>query len=208
MCWNATADLTAGAAITALGVVCVARLRRARDLPIAALPLLLGAHQLVEAAVWRAGGGCGPATTAWVAIALPALPAWVPLGVLLAAAAVDRRRLWAPAAVGVATAAVLSYCLATRPAVAEIRGHTLGYGVNVPWMPLLLAGYLFATLGALLLSGDRRLRLLGAVLGAGALACSALWRLEFASTWCAFAAVASLLVLGWVRRPRPGTPVT
>ncbi|TDU74425.1 DUF6629 family protein [Streptomyces sp. KS 21] len=208
MCWNATADLTAGAVITAGGVVCVARVRRARDLPIAALPLLLGAHQLVEAAVWHAGGGCGPATTAWVVIALPVLPMWVPFGVLLAAAPADRRLLWGPAVAGLATAAVLSYCLATRPATAEIRGHTLGYGVNVPWMPLVLAGYLFATLGALLLSGERRLRLLGAVLGAGALACSALWRLEFASTWCALAAVASLLVLGWVRRARPGASVT
>ncbi|MFF4851514.1 DUF6629 family protein [Streptomyces sp. NPDC001194] len=208
MCWNATADLTAGAVITAVGIVCVARVRRARDLPIAALPLLLGAHQLVEAAVWHAGGGCGPATTAWVVIALPALPVWVPLGVLLAADPAVRRRLAGPAAVGLTTAAVLAYRISTRPAVAGIRGHTLGYGVNVPWMPLVLAGYLFATLGALLLSGDRRLRLLGAVLGAGALACSALWRLEFASTWCAFAAVASLLVLGWVRRPGTGTSVT
>ncbi|MFI5670024.1 DUF6629 family protein [Streptomyces sp. NPDC051704] len=208
MCRNATADLTAGTVITAVGIVCVARVRRARDLPIAALPLLLGLHQLVEAAVWHAGGGCGPATTAWLVIALPVLPAWVPLGVLLAAAPALRPRLLAPAAVGLTTAAVLAYCLATRPAVAGIRGHTLGYGVNVPWTPLVLTGYLFATLGALLLSGDRWLRILGAVLGARALACSALWRLEFASTWCAFAAAASLLVLGWVRRPLPGTPVT
>ncbi|MER7463726.1 DUF6629 family protein [Streptomyces sp. NPDC097981] len=208
MCWNATADLTAGTVIAAAGIVCLARVRRPRDLPVAALPLLLGVHQLVEAAVWHAGGGCGPAATAWAVVALPVLPLWVPLGVLLAAAPQDRRRLWGPAAAGLATAAVLAYCLATRPAVAGIRGHTLGYGVNVPWMPLVLAGYLFATLGALALSGDRLLRLLGAVLGSGALACSALWRLEFASTWCAFAAVASLLVLGWVRRPGPGVPVT
>lgn len=136
-------------------------------------------------------------------IALPVLPVWVPFGVLVAAAPEVRRRLWGPAAVGLATAAVLAYCLATRPVTAEIRGRTVGYGVNVPWMPLMLTGYLFATLGSLLLSGDRRLRLLGAVLAFGALACSALWRLEFASTWCAFAAVASVLVLGWARRPRP-----
>ncbi|WP_053629061.1 DUF6629 family protein [Streptomyces sp. H021] len=89
---------------------------------------------------------------------------------------------------------------------AEIRGRTIGYGVKVPWTPLVLTGCLFATLGPLLLAGDRRLRTLGVVPTAGALACSALWRLEFASTWCAFAAVASLLVLGWVggRKPAAG----
>lgn len=161
--------------------------------PLAALPLILGAHQLIEAAVWNSGGGCGTATTAWAVIALPLLPVWVPLGVLLAAEPELRPRLRWPAATG----AYLSSCLATRPVSAELRGHTLGYGVDVPWMPLALAGYLFATLGALLLSGDRRLRLLGLLMTAGALVCAALWRLEFASTWCSFAAAASTLILVW-----------
>lgn len=205
MCWSASADLAAGSAVAAVGVVCLARVRRPRDLPVAALPLLLGAHQLVEAAVWDAGGGCGPATTAWAVIALPVLAVWVPFGVLLAAPPGPRRRLWGPAAVGLADAAVLAYCLAVRPASAEVRGRMVGYAVDVPYAPLVLAGYLGATLGSLLLSGDRLLRVLGAVLGAGAAVCAALWRLEFASTWCAFAAVASLLVLGWVRRAAPVT---
>ncbi|MFD9333333.1 DUF6629 family protein [Streptomyces sp. NPDC060028] len=91
---------------------------------------------------------------------------------------------------------------------AEIRGHIVGYGVNIPWTPLVLAGYLFATLGALLISADRRLRALGRVPAVGALACSAMWRLEFASTWCTFAAVASLLVLGWTGRPEAASPAT
>ncbi|GGZ47187.1 DUF6629 family protein [Streptomyces subrutilus] len=208
MCWSATADLTAGTVVTAVGIVCVARARRARDLPVAALPLLLGIHQLVEAAVWRSGGGCSPAATAWAVIALPLLPVWVPLAVAFAAAPDVPRRLWAPAAAGLAAGAFLAYGLATRSVTAEIRGHTVGYGVDVPYAPLVVGCYLFATLGSLLLSGDRGLRVLGAVMAAGAVVCTAVWRLEFASTWCAFAAVASLLVLGWVRRREPGTPVT
>ncbi|MFE0583308.1 DUF6629 family protein [Streptomyces sp. NPDC058874] len=203
MCWSATADLVAGTAVAAVGVVCLARVRRARDLAVAALPLLLGVHQLVEAAVWESGGDCSAAATAWAVIALPLLPVWVPVGVLLAAAPGARRRLWAPVAVGGVTAAVLVHALATGPVSAEIRGRTLGYEVHVAWTPLVLTGYLFATLGALLLARDRWLRALGSVLAAGALACAALWRLEFASTWCAFAAVASLLVLGWVRDRQP-----
>ncbi|MFD5410236.1 DUF6629 family protein [Streptomyces nojiriensis] len=207
MCWSATADLVAGTAISAAGIACLARVRRARDLPVAALPLLLGAHQPVEAAVWGTGGGCSPAATAWAVIALPLLVLWVPAGVLLAAAPEVRRRPWAPLATGLVTAAVLAYRLATRPVTAEIRGRTIGYVVNVPWTPLVPAGYLFATPGSLLLAGDRRLGTLGVVPAAGALACSALWRPEFASTWCAFAAVASLLVWGWVRRPYAAPPV-
>ncbi|MFF2787276.1 DUF6629 family protein [Streptomyces sp. NPDC058049] len=57
------------------------------------------------------------------------------------------------------------------------------------------------------MGGDRRLRTLGVVPAAGAPACSALWRLEFASTWCTFAAVAWLVVRGRVRGPCAAPPV-
>ncbi|MEU1865988.1 DUF6629 family protein [Streptomyces gardneri] len=199
MCWSATADLWAGLGIGAVGLVSIASVRRAGDVPLAALPLLLGAHQVVEAAVWRSGGGAGPATLAWAVIALPLLPVWVPVGVLTAARPADRRRLLVPLAAGLATAAVLAYRLATRPVTAEVRGHTLGYVVDLPHAALLLAGYLLATVGALLLARDRILRLLGLLAGAGAVVCVLLWRTEFVSTWCALAAAASLVLLVWVR---------
>ncbi|MGW6414902.1 DUF6629 family protein [Streptomyces sp. NPDC055055] len=203
MCWSATADLWAGLGIGAVGVACLASVRRPADAPLAALPLLLGAHQVVEAAVWHAGGGTGPATLAWAVIALPLLALWVPSGVMAAARPADRPRLRAPLAVGVVTAALLASRLATRPVEAEVRGHTLGYAVDLPYGPLLLAGYLVATVGALLLARDRTLRLLGLVTGAGAIVCAVLWRTAFVSTWCALAAVASLLLLVWIRG-RPG----
>ncbi|MGW4726803.1 DUF6629 family protein [Streptomyces sp. NPDC004291] len=208
MCWSAAADLWAGLGIGAVGVASLASVRRPGDAPLAALPLLLGAHQVVEAAVWHAGGGAGPATLAWAVIALPLLPLWIPVGVLTAARPTDRPRLFVPLAVGLATACLLAYRLATRPVTAEIRGRTLGYVVDLPYAPLLLAAYLLATVGALLLARDRLLRLLGLLTGAGAAVCALLWTTEFVSTWCALAAVASVLLLVWVRGragpdPRP-----
>lgn len=190
MCWSATADLVAGTGVAAVGVVCVARTRRVRD-----LPLLLGAHQIIESAIWRSGGGSGPAVLAWAVIALPLLPLWIPLGVLCAAPPRARRRLLVPLAAGIATAALLAYCLATRPVSAGIRGHTLGYALDVPRSGPLVAGYLPATVGALLLSGDRLLRALGVLAAVGSVVCAALWRLEFVSTWCAFAALCSVILL-------------
>lgn len=71
MCWSAAADLVAGTGIAAIGVVCVARVRRVRDLPLAALPLLLGAHQIIESVIWRSGGGTGPAALAWASSPCP-----------------------------------------------------------------------------------------------------------------------------------------
>jgi hypothetical protein len=65
----------AGAAIVSVGAACVIRTRRAQDLPLAALPLLLGVHQLVEARIWHMDGGTGAATVTWAVIALPVLAA-------------------------------------------------------------------------------------------------------------------------------------
>ncbi|MFF7177120.1 DUF6629 family protein [Streptomyces sp. NPDC008121] len=206
MCWSATADLVAGTAIGAVGVACLAAVRRPADLLLAALPLLLGAHQIVESVVWRAGGGAGPATLAWAVIALPLLALWVPLGVLTASPPDDRRRLAAPVLAGALAAAVLAYRLAVRPVTAEVRGRTLGYVLDLPYALPLIAAYLLATVGALLLARDRLLRLLGLLTGAGAVVCVLLWRTEFVSTWCAFAAVASLVLLVWVRGRNPRAP--
>ncbi|MET9385655.1 DUF6629 family protein [Streptomyces sp. NPDC002928] len=199
MCWSATADLVAGAGVAAVGVACVARVRSGRDLPLAALPLLLGAHQIVESVIWDSGGGSGPATVAWAVIALPLLAVWVPAGVMCAAPPHARRRLVLPLAAGAATAAVLAYGVATGPVTAEIRGRTVGYVLGLPHAPLLVTGYLLATVGSLLLSGDRRLLVLGILVAVGASVCWALWRLEFVSTWCAFAAVCSVVLFAWVR---------
>ncbi|MGW7302452.1 DUF6629 family protein [Streptomyces sp. NPDC054829] len=205
MCWSAEADLVAGEGIAAVGVACVVRVRRARDLPMAALPLLLGAHQLIEAAVWAGDGGTGPATLAWAVIALPLLPLWLPVSVLLAAPPRARPRLLIPLTAGVVTAAVLSYVLATREVRAEIRGHTVGYAVDLPDAELLIAAYLLATIGSLLLSGDRGLIGLGALVAVGAVVCAALWRMEFVSTWCAVAAVCSVVLWRWAGGRDAGT---
>ncbi|WLW58767.1 DUF6629 family protein [Streptomyces sp. YU58] len=202
MCWSATADLVAGTAVAGVGVACVARVRTGRELPLAALPLLLGVHQLVEAAVWESDGGSGLATTVWAVIALPLLAVWVPAGVLCAAPPHARRRLVPLLVVGAATAAMLAYGLATGPMTAEIRGRTIGYAFDLPHAPLLVAGYLLATVGSLLLAGDRRLVALGVLVAVGALVCWLLWRMEFVSTWCALAAVCSVVLYGWVRARR------
>ncbi|MGD6748297.1 DUF6629 family protein [Streptomyces sp. BH106] len=201
MCWSAAADLVAGGAIAAVGVGCVSRAARTRPraLPLAALPLLLGAHQIIEAVIWNDVGGTGPAVLAWAVIALPLLPLWVPVGVWCAVAPDARRRLLVPLAAGVVTAGVLVYVLATSTVAAEVRGHTMGYSVGLPGSGWLLAGYLVATIGSLLLSGERGLVLLGALAAVAAAVCAALWRWEFMSTWCAGAALCSVVLYRWLR---------
>ncbi|MGW4893553.1 DUF6629 family protein [Kitasatospora sp. NPDC004240] len=222
MCWSVQADLAAGAVVCGAGLICLARARRAERrgrsglLPLAALPLLLGVHQLLEAAVWLAAEGRfdGPpaqwARTVWALIALPVLPVLVPVGVWRATRASSspgrRRTVAALAVLGVLVAVPLALAVATGPVTARAEGHTLAYGVGVPHPALLLTGYLVATVGSLLVSGDRTLRLLGLLVGTGAVVCALLWQTAFVSTWCALAALVSVVLIRWTGpppRPRP-----
>jgi hypothetical protein len=208
MCWSSTADLIVGSGITAVGVLSVASVRRVRDLPMAALPLVLGVHQLIEAAVWRNTGDDmhvvgGTAALLWVIIAFPLLPAFVPLAVLCAASSWSRVRVAPFAAIGLAVSAMLAYTVASGPVTAYPVGHTMRYDVHhLVLENVVVTGYLVATIGALLVSDQPELRLLGVATFVGALVCYTLWQEAFVSTWCALAAVASVIVLYWIRRPR------
>ncbi|WP_316525373.1 DUF6629 family protein [Kitasatospora brasiliensis] len=214
MCWSAQADAVAGGLVAGIGVACLVRAHRSgrpERLPLAALPLVLGVHQLVEALVWLGTNGqlpdglTGAARTTWAVIALPLLPVLVPAAVWCAATG---RQRWMPAALtllGAAVAVPLAVAVAAHPVSATVHGHTLGYAVGVPYPALLLAGYLLATVGSLLLSGDRLLRRVGFLTGAGAVVCALLWHLAFVSTWCALAALTSLLLFRWAgHRPTAG----
>lgn len=213
MCWSAGADLVAGGTVSALGVLALTRVRRPRELPLAALPLVLGVHQLVEAFVWwgeqgqLGAGSAALARTVWAVIAYPLLPTLVPLAVLLVAAPARRRTVLLFLAVGLVTSAVLVGAVAAGPVTAEMDGHTLRYGVGVPDSLLVGVGYLLATVGALVASGQRDIRTLGVACGVGAMVCLTLWQTAFVSTWCALAAVCSLLVLRWLARQRSDYPV-
>ncbi|MHA6758523.1 DUF6629 family protein [Streptacidiphilus sp. PAMC 29251] len=205
MCWSSTADLVAGGVVAGLGLVALTRVRRVRELPLAALPLVLGTHQLVEALVWwgaegRLGGGAAAAArTVWAVIAYPLLPTLVPLAVLLVAAPARRGRILPFLAVGLVSSVVLAVAVADGPVTATIDGHTVRYGVGVPHSTLVGAGYLLATVGALVASGQPDIRRLGLVCGVGAAVCLTLWQTAFVSTWCALAALSSLFVLRWLR---------
>ncbi|MET8545981.1 DUF6629 family protein [Kitasatospora sp. NPDC004799] len=215
MCWSAQADAVAGGLVAAAGVASLVRAHRAgrpERLPLAALPLVLGVHQLIEAVVWLGtddrlpDGLAGAARTAWAVIALPLLPVLLPAAVWCATSGPRRRVPAALTLLGAAVAVPLAAAVGSRPVTAAVHGHTLGYAIGVPFPAVLLAGYLLATVGSLLVSGDRLLRRLGLLIGAGALVCALLWRLAFVSTWCALAALTSLLLLHWAGHQSAGAP--
>lgn len=86
MCFSAEMDVAAGVAVGAIVVEALRHVRRPRDLPLGALPLLLGAHQLTEAFVWWGDSGRVAASTArtavlaYVGFAYVVVPLLLPLG--------------------------------------------------------------------------------------------------------------------------------
>ena len=53
MCFSAEADVVAGLVVTSIGVDALRQVRRPAERLLRALPVLLGAHLLVEAVVWQ-----------------------------------------------------------------------------------------------------------------------------------------------------------
>ncbi|MFE9573475.1 DUF6629 family protein [Streptomyces sp. NPDC006692] len=143
-------------------------------------------------------GGTGPGTVAWAVIALPLLALWVPAAVWCATAP-SGRRLLLPLVAGVATAAVLAYALATRTVTAESRGHTVGYSLGLPQAALIVVGYFLATVGSLLLSGDRGLVAAVALIGAAGLRTLARWDMTTALRPSNSPSRAQSVIVAWRR---------
>lgn len=199
MCWSAPADFVAGSVIVGIGVVGLALARDRRDVPLAALPVLLGAHQLIESRIYAESPGDGSvvrgdAVVAWTLIAFVALPLLVPLMLLVAER--ERRKIqYAAAVVGLVVAVVMTVAVG-QGVHATDHGHIMEYGAaGIPWVPVVIAGYLFATCVPFLASYERTMRELGVALSVGAALAAAISLLAFASIWCGFAAVVSVLIV-------------
>ena len=157
--------------ISAIGVDAVRHVRQRREfIALAWLPLLLGAHQFIEAFVWLWLQGHVPRTAgqaalwAYLLIAFVVLPVLVPLAVI--ALEPTRRRKWmmAPFAVtGTLIAVTLLAAMARGPVDVKLDPYHLSYGVRVPDGLLIVALYVAAVCGPLLLSGYRNVAVFGVV---------------------------------------------
>jgi Family of unknown function (DUF6629) len=200
MCFSAQADLAAGVFVTAVGVDALRRVRTPKELPLAALPLALGIHQLIEAFVWWGLAGSvsrivGDAAI-WLYLAVAfVLPLWVPIAVREVEPSPSRKRLLAlPVGVGVLVTTILVEALVRGPVSAHIDGMHVSYLVDLPGGPVVGALYVATTCGALLLSTDRWIRAFGMVnlMAVGVL----VWLVvgDLTSLWCVWAAITSVAI--------------
>lgn len=199
MCFSPQADFVGGVVIGAIGVGAVHNAqRRHANIALAALPLLLGAHQVIEAFVWLGLQGHEPqeleriALWAYLLIAFVALPIFVPLAVLFNEPSRRRKRIMAPlVALGAAVATVLFAAMVRGPVGVKLRPYHLAYSIDLNHGGLVVVLYVTSICGTLLLSTRRRVVVFGIVnlVAVGIIA----WLTidGFASVWCGWAAITS-----------------
>jgi hypothetical protein len=172
--------------------------RRRDHLALAALPLLLAAHQVDEAFVWwglqeNVGAEVGRvATWVYLLFAFVALPIYVP-AVVWALEPPGRRRsvIAGFIGLGVVVAGVLLAAMVIGPVTSTLGDYHIGYGIGLHAGFLIVVAYVAATCGSLVFSGYQPLAIFGVV---NLIAVAVLARLAidgFASLWCAWAAVTS-----------------
>lgn len=210
MCFSVEADLVAGAALLPIGVLSLGKVREAREVPFAALPLLFAAHQLVESLVWAGTDGsvdagvAHTAAVAYVLFALPVLPTFVPAAVLLLESGRRRLAVVPFLALGLAVSAYMAWHIAANGVRVTAHPHAIVYHVGLGEPELWTGLYVVAGMGACLVSRHRAVVAFGVVNLVGLSLVAWAYRDAFASLWCVYAAVSSLLVLVHLaHRPDP-----
>ena len=200
--------------LATLGVATLARVKHKRELMFAGLPTMFAIHQFTEGFVWLGMDGyiSKAAMHGWAAAfmlyAQGLLPALMPLAVFLYEPNGKARWRMAPfLAVGVLTTLYMLWALTAYPFTVTVQGNSLVYVDQGTQYTSLAVIYIVATCGTLFFSRVRPIVLFGVANLIALLAVMAVRRYAFTSLWCAYAAVASILILGYFWRSRRIRPL-
>jgi hypothetical protein len=213
VCFSATANFVGSTVLAAVGAVTLTKVKHRRELLFATLPTLFAVHQFIEGFVWLGLDGIlSPAVAhdmgaAFMLYAQGLLPFLLPLSVLLFEPDVNSRRRMLPFVVlGGATTLYILWALTAYPLQLYIRGNSIVYinqATNNSAVALL---YVIATCGSLFFSKVRTMVIFGAANLAILLVVLAFKRYAFTSLWCAYAAIASVIILAYFWRSRGERP--
>jgi len=202
VCFSPQADVVGGVVICAIGIDAVRHVRQRREfIALAWIPLLLGAHQFIEALVWLWLQGHVPrgighvALWGYLLIAFVVLPVCIPLTVIALEPTRRRKAMMVPfALIGAVIAVILFAAMVRGPIGVELASYHLSYSIRVPDGFLVVALYVVAVCGPLLMSGYRNVVIFGAVNLVAVIVIARLTISGFASVWCGWAAVTSAAI--------------
>jgi hypothetical protein len=213
VCFSATANFVGSGVLGAIGVVTLTKVKHRRELLFAALPTLFAIHQFIEGFVWLGLDGIlSPAVAhnmgaAFMLYAQGLLPFLLPLSVWLFEPEVNGRRSMVPFLVlGLATTLYILWALTAFSFQVYIRGNSLVYINQATNNTIVAVFYVIATCGSLFFSKVRAMVMFGAANLVILLAVMAVKRYAFTSLWCAYAAVASVIILAYFWRSSADRP--
>src|SRR5271167_506696 len=213
MCFSATANFVGSGVLGAVGVVTLTRVKHRRELLFAALPMLFAVHQFMEGFVWLGLDGIlSPAVAhdmgaAFMLYAQGLLPFLLPMSVLLFEPDMKSRRRMLPfLIVGGGTTLYILWALTAYPLQVYVKGNSIVYINQATNNTAVAVLYVIATCGSLFVSKIRSMVFFGAANLAILLIVIAFKRYAFTSLWCAYAAVASIIILAYFWRSHKFRP--
>jgi hypothetical protein len=207
MCFSATANFVGSGVLGAVGVATLTQVKHRRELLFASLPALFAVHQFIEGFVWLGLDGIlSPTVThdmaqAYVLYAQGLLPFLLPLSVLVFEPdTISRRRMLPFAILGGLTTLYMLWGLAADPLRVYIEQNSIVYVNDATNHTALAVLYVICTCGSLFFSRVRAMVLFGTANIGILLIVMAVKRYAFTSLWCAYAAVASIIILAYFWR--------
>jgi hypothetical protein len=204
MCFSAAANFVGSTALAAVGVVTLTKVKHRRELLFASLPILFAIHQFIEGFVWLGLDGILPPMVthdmgaAFMLYAQGLLPFLLPLSVLLFEPDGEGRRRMLPfLVIGTGTTLYILWALTAYPTQVYVKGNSIVYINQATNNTAVAVLYIIATCGSLFFSKVRAMVLFGAANLAILLAVMAFKRYAFTSLWCAYAAIASVIILAY-----------
>jgi hypothetical protein len=204
VCFSATANFVGSGVLAAVGVVTLTKVKHRRELLFAGVPTLFAIHQFIEGFVWLGlDGTFSPAVAhdmgaAFMLYAQGLLPFLLPMSVLLFE--VDRKsrqRMLPFLVLGLGTTLYILWALTAFPLQLYVKGNSIVYINQATNNTAVAVLYVIATCGSLFFSKIKMMVVFGAANLAILLIVMAFKRYAFTSLWCAYAAIASIIILAY-----------
>jgi len=206
MCFSAPASFASSIVIGGLGVSAIVHTKKRHELVFAAIPLIFAVQQGVEGFLWLALGNASPAalplTYLSMFFALWWWPLYVPFSAWLMEKNTARKKLLLLlAACGAIVGSLLYIIFLQNPMTATINNRCIYYTFEIPYRTWFLFFYSLATIGPMLISTKRIVRVFCALLLVSGIISAVMYYFNFISVWCFFAAIISAVIYLFSNRP-------
>jgi uncharacterized protein DUF6629 len=204
VCFSAVANFAGSSVLAGIGIATLTRVRHRRELLFASLPTLFAIHQFIEGFVWLGLDGIlSPKMAhnmgaAFMLYAQGLLPFLLPLSVLLfEPTAKARKRMLPFLVIGTGTSLYILWALTAYQLQVYVKGNSIVYINPATNNTVVAVLYVIATCGSLFFSKIKMMVIFGAANLAILLIVMMFKRYAFTSLWCAYAAIASVIILGY-----------